>query len=466
MPTAQALAQDGDVAASTPKPAVSAVEMGARQREISVSEFFTKNRHLLGFDNPRKALLTCVKEAVDNALDACEEAGHPARRRRQGRGRVEQWGAAAPGEPGDALPRHRHRQRPRHRPAADPADLREAPLRLEVPPPAHEPRPAGHRHLRRRHVRAAHHRQARPDHLAHRREAPAHYFEVQIDTKKNEPQILEKKQIDWEQPRGTQVTLEVEGRYQKGRASVDEYVEQIDHREPARQAHLPHAGGRDEGVPADDPGAAAVAARDQAASLRHRARHAAQDAPGHEEPLALRLPGRRLQPGLAAPGRGDLQGRELSPTRAPRTSTARTPRRSTRRSSRPRSWRRRPTASRPSARRRSSPASTSRSRATSTRRSAGRRRCTAATPSSSRRAWPSARGRSRRPEAAEEAVPLAEGEEREDDARARARHPLREPRAAALPAVGVRDLQGRARHRLAQLRPHPVPRRARRPGRW
>src|SRR5262245_56854338 len=58
-----------------PKVAVSAAEMGARQREISVSEFFTKNRHLLGFDNPRKALLTCVKEAVDNALDACEEAG-------------------------------------------------------------------------------------------------------------------------------------------------------------------------------------------------------------------------------------------------------------------------------------------------------------------------------------------------------------------------------------------------------
>ncbi len=54
---------------------VTAVEMGARQREISVSEFFTKNRHLLGFDNPRKALLTCVKEAVDNSLDACEEAG-------------------------------------------------------------------------------------------------------------------------------------------------------------------------------------------------------------------------------------------------------------------------------------------------------------------------------------------------------------------------------------------------------
>jgi len=49
--------------------------MAATQRDISVSEFFAKNRHLLGFDNPRKALLTAVKEAVDNSLDACEEAG-------------------------------------------------------------------------------------------------------------------------------------------------------------------------------------------------------------------------------------------------------------------------------------------------------------------------------------------------------------------------------------------------------
>src|SRR5207249_12290654 len=55
---------------------------------------------------------------------------------------------------------------------------------------------------------------------------PAHYFEVQIDTKKNEPQILEKTQIHWDSHRGTQVTSEVECRYQKGRASVDEYIEQ------------------------------------------------------------------------------------------------------------------------------------------------------------------------------------------------------------------------------------------------
>ena len=52
-----------------------AKSMAAGQRDISVSEFFAKNRHLLGFDNPRKALLTTIKEAVDNSLDACEEAG-------------------------------------------------------------------------------------------------------------------------------------------------------------------------------------------------------------------------------------------------------------------------------------------------------------------------------------------------------------------------------------------------------
>jgi DNA topoisomerase VI subunit B len=60
----------------TPRaPRATAESMATRQRDISVSEFFAKNRHLLGFDNPRKALLTTVKEAVDNSLDACEEGG-------------------------------------------------------------------------------------------------------------------------------------------------------------------------------------------------------------------------------------------------------------------------------------------------------------------------------------------------------------------------------------------------------
>ncbi len=60
---------------TTSRTRATAETMAGKQRDISVSEFFAKNRHLLGFDNPRKALLTTVKEAVDNALDACEEAG-------------------------------------------------------------------------------------------------------------------------------------------------------------------------------------------------------------------------------------------------------------------------------------------------------------------------------------------------------------------------------------------------------
>ncbi|HYT54767.1 MAG TPA: DNA topoisomerase VI subunit B [Verrucomicrobiae bacterium] len=208
------------------KTTLSAVEMGARQREISVSEFFTKNRHLLGFDNPRKALLTCVKEAVDNALDACEEAGilpevvvklevasnggaaqSPSQANRF-RITVIDYG---PGIVRQQIPRifakllygskfHRLRMSRGQQGIGISAAGMYAQLTTGKP------------------VQIISRTGAR---------APAHYFEVQIDTKKNEPRIIEKKEIDWENHRGTQVTLEIEGRYQKGRASVDEYLEQI-----------------------------------------------------------------------------------------------------------------------------------------------------------------------------------------------------------------------------------------------
>ena len=128
--------------------------MAASQKEISVSEFFAKNRHLLGFDNPRKALLTTVKEAVDNALDACEEAGIL----------PEIWvHIERVGE--DRFKVGVQDNGPGHPPPANPLDFRQAPVRLEVPPHADEPRPAGHRHQRRRHVRPADDRQAGEDHV-------------------------------------------------------------------------------------------------------------------------------------------------------------------------------------------------------------------------------------------------------------------------------------------------------------
>lgn len=52
-------------------------ELAKKQKEISVSEFFERNRHILGFDSQVKSLIMGIKEAVDNSLDACEESGIP-----------------------------------------------------------------------------------------------------------------------------------------------------------------------------------------------------------------------------------------------------------------------------------------------------------------------------------------------------------------------------------------------------
>lgn len=54
---------------------VTAEQLAEQMREVSVAEFFEKNRHLLGYENTTKSLLTIIKEAVDNSLDACNEAG-------------------------------------------------------------------------------------------------------------------------------------------------------------------------------------------------------------------------------------------------------------------------------------------------------------------------------------------------------------------------------------------------------
>src|SRR6266581_4526601 len=209
-----------------PKPGVSAVEMGARQREISVSEFFTKNRHLLGFDNPRKALLTCVKEAVDNALDACEEAGILP----EVVVKLEAVANGGPPPPPSQASRFR----------ITVTDNGPGIIRQQIPR-IFAKLLYGSKFHRLRMSRgqqgmgisaAGMYGQlttGKPVQIISRTSAraPAHYFEVQIDTKKNEPRIFENKKIDWEHQRGTQVALEIDGRYQKGRASVDEYLEQV-----------------------------------------------------------------------------------------------------------------------------------------------------------------------------------------------------------------------------------------------
>ena len=212
-----------------------AQSMAASQRDISVSEFFAKNRHLLGFDNPRKALLTTVKEAVDNALDACEEAG--------------------------ILPEiwvHIERfDQDRYKVGIQ--DNGPGILRQQIPLIFGKLLYGSKFHR----LRMSRGQQGigisaagmygllttgKPVKIMSKvsKRADAHYYEIQIDTKRNRPEILngkgegvaiepnqkgrkdiERHEIEWlEEDHGTRVTIELEARYQRGRGSVDEYLEQ------------------------------------------------------------------------------------------------------------------------------------------------------------------------------------------------------------------------------------------------
>src|SRR5437868_7334381 len=215
---------------------VTAETLASKQRDISVSEFFAKNRHLLGFDNPRKALLTAVKEAVDNSLDACEEAGivpeiwvhiEPTAANRfkvgvqdNGPGIVKKQIPLIFGKLLYGSKFHRLRMSRGQQGIGISAGGMYGMLTTGKP------------------VKIVSKTSPRK---------PAHYFEIQIDTKRNQPEIIngkgegedipagEKGQkyiaehgIEWvsELNSGTRVTIELEGRFVRGRGSVDEYLEQ------------------------------------------------------------------------------------------------------------------------------------------------------------------------------------------------------------------------------------------------
>ncbi len=190
--------------------------MGLKQRDISVSEFFTKNRHLLGFDNPAKALLTTVKEAVDNSLDACEEAGILPELRveitevTEGRFRV----AIQDNGPGIVklqIPKifakllygskfHRLRQSRGQQGIGISAAGLYAQLTTGKPVLIVSKTGKG---------------------------KPAHRIELRIDTKRNQPDIVKDDFLnDWPVEHGTRVELELVAAYRGGRTGVDAYLEQ------------------------------------------------------------------------------------------------------------------------------------------------------------------------------------------------------------------------------------------------
>ena len=231
-----------------PRRRATAESMATKQRDISVSEFFAKNRHLLGFDNPRKALLTTVKEAVDNSLDACEEAGIvPEIWVHLEQTQTDRFRVAiqdnGPGIVKEQIPNifgkllygskfHRLRMSRGQQGIGISAAGMYGMLTTGKP------------------VKII-------SRLSLKK--PAHYYEIQIDTKKNIPEILNgkgegvdippgqagvdvmaKHGIEWvthydpsaegkageEVTSGTRVTIEQEGKYQRGRGSVDEYLQQ------------------------------------------------------------------------------------------------------------------------------------------------------------------------------------------------------------------------------------------------
>ena len=192
-----------------------AQSMAARQREISVSEFFTKNRHLLGFDSPTKALLTSIKEAVDNSLDACEEAGilpdleieiqHVGENRYRvivtdnGPGIVK---AQVPRIFGKLLygsKFHRLRQSRGQQGIGISAAGMYGQLTTGKPIVTES------RISRRK---------------------PAHHYELVIDTLRNQPVIKKDREVDWDVPHGTRVEIELEAIYKRGRHGVETYLRQ------------------------------------------------------------------------------------------------------------------------------------------------------------------------------------------------------------------------------------------------
>jgi len=218
--------------------------MARKQRDISVSEFFAKNRHLLGFDNPSKALLTTIKEGVDNSLDACEEAGIVPEIRveisqldeTRFRVAIEDNG---PGIVRSQVPKifgrllygskfHRLRQSRGQQGIGISAAGMYGLLTTGKPIK-----------IKTRTGKAR----------------EAHRFELVIDTKKNEPRVKSDRVVSWKKDHGTRVEIELEGGYRGGQHSIDAYIRQISLANPHATLHFhpPVAPAKDGAKPGNTP---------------------------------------------------------------------------------------------------------------------------------------------------------------------------------------------------------------------
>jgi DNA topoisomerase-6 subunit B len=183
-----------------------AQKLAQKQREISIAEFFEKNRQILGFDSSTRSLITSVKEAVDNALDACEESGVlpdllieiQKIEKDSYRLIVEDNG---PGIVKDQIPRvfgkllygsrfHALKQSRGQQGIGISAVVLYAQLTSGRPTAVYSK--TG-------------------------KNEDAHYYELVINTKTNEPEILMEKIVPWNRPHGTRIEVEMEGTYVRAR---------------------------------------------------------------------------------------------------------------------------------------------------------------------------------------------------------------------------------------------------------
>ncbi len=190
-------------------------EFAKKQRDISIAEFFEKNRHLLGFDNKRKALLTSIKEAVDNSLDACDEA--------------------------EILPEINvevtDMQNDRFKiviedngPGIVKAQIPKIFAKLLYGSKFHKlSQSRGQQGIGiSAAVLYAQLTTGKPARITSKisPSQPAHYYELMIDTKNNKPRIIKEEEVEWKKDHGTKIEIDLEGSYQKGDQSIDQYLKQ------------------------------------------------------------------------------------------------------------------------------------------------------------------------------------------------------------------------------------------------
>jgi len=192
-----------------------AIELAKKQRDIGVAEFFARNRHLLGFDNKRKALLTTIKEAVDNSLDACEEA------------------SILPEITIEVIDMQNERFRVIVEDNGPGIVKKQIPMifaRLLY----------GSKFFKLSQSRGQQGigisasvlygqlTTGRPAKITSKIDPkhPAHYYELHINTHNNKPEIQKEEIIEWKKEHGTKVEIDLEGNYQGGSQSVDQYLKQ------------------------------------------------------------------------------------------------------------------------------------------------------------------------------------------------------------------------------------------------